>query len=73
MSTVLSVRVGRKLKEEAERLGINLRDVVERALREEIAKVKAEKYKELLEDGLNAMDLSPEEWVKAIKESRRER
>ena len=47
--------------------------MVERALREEIAKVKAEKFKELLEDGLNAMDLSPEEWVKAIKESRRER
>lgn len=73
MSTVLSVRVRRELKEEAERLGIDLRRVVERALEEEIRRVRAERFKGVLERGLKAIDLTPEEWVKAVKESRRER
>jgi len=73
VSTVISVRVRRELKEEAERLGIDLRKVVERALSEEISRVKAEMFKHVLEEGLKALDMDSEEWVEAVKESRRER
>jgi len=70
---VLSVRVRRELKEEAEELGIDIRGVVEKALREEVLKVKRERFKRLLEKALKSMDVSVEEWVEAVKESRRER
>ena len=72
-TVVLSVRVRRELKEEAEELGIDIRGVVERALREEVLKVKRERFKRLLEKALKSMDVSVEEWVEAVKESRRER
>ena len=71
MSTVvLSVRVRRELKEEAERLGIDLREAVERALEEEIRRVKMERMKKLIGEALVSMDLDVEEWVKAVKEMR---
>jgi post-segregation antitoxin (ccd killing protein) len=74
MSTiVLSVRVRKELKEEAERLGVNLREVVERALEDEVRRAKAERMKKLIEEALKSMDLKEEEWVKAVKESRLER
>ncbi len=74
MSTVvLSVRVRRELKREAEELGVDIRKVVEKALEEEIFKIKQRKFKELIDKTLKTMDVSVEEWVKAVKESRRER
>ena len=72
-SVVLSVRVRRELKEEAERLGINIREVVERALEEEIRRVKMERLKTVIGETLKAMDVSVEEWVEAVRESRLER
>jgi post-segregation antitoxin (ccd killing protein) len=72
-SVVLSVRVRRELKEEAERLGINIREVVERALEEEIRRVKMERLKMVIGEALKAMDVGVEEWVEAIRESRLER
>jgi post-segregation antitoxin (ccd killing protein) len=72
-SVVLSVRVRRELKEEAERLGINIREVVERALEEEIRRVKMERLKTVIGEALKAMDVGVEEWVEAIRESRLER
>ncbi len=74
MSTaVLSVRVRKELKEEAEQLGIDLRKVVEKALQEEILRRKRERLRELLEKALSSMDVSEEEWVRAVRESREER
>lgn len=74
MSTeVISVRIKRELKEEVIKLGINVREVVERALEEEVKKIKTEMLKEAIDRGLKAMDLSIDEWVKAVKEIRRER
>jgi len=72
-SVVLSVRVRRELREEAERLGINIREVVERALEEEIRRVKMERLKTVIGEALKAMDVGVEEWVEAIRESRLER
>lgn len=72
-TTVLSVRVRRELKEEAEQLGIDLRKVIEKALQEEILRRKRERLRELLERALSNMDISEEEWVRAVRESREER
>jgi len=72
-TAVLSVRIRRKLKEEAERLGIDIKSVVEKALEEEIKRVKLEGFRKLLEEGLKNMGVSVDEWVKAVKESRLER
>ena len=74
MSTVvLSVRVRRDLKEEAERLGIDIRAVVERALEEEIRRVRLSRFKRLLDEALDAMNVTAEEWVQAVRETRSER
>ena len=74
MSTVvLSVRIGRELKEEVERLGIDVRSVVERALREEVLKKRRERFRKILENALKDMDISVEEWVRAVRESGRGR
>ncbi|MFZ8793102.1 MAG: type II toxin-antitoxin system CcdA family antitoxin, partial [Acidilobaceae archaeon] len=67
-SVVLSVRVRRELKEEAERLGINIREVVERALEEEIRRVKMERLKTVIGEALKGIDVGVEEWVEAIRE-----
>jgi len=74
MSTeVLSVRIRRDLKEEAEKLGIDVKSVVEKALEAEIRRVKKQRFKALLEEGLKSISLTAEEWVKAVKETRLER
>jgi len=74
MSTeVLSVRIRRELKEEAERLGIDVKSVVERALEAEIRRVKKQRFKVLLEEGLKSINLTAGEWIEAVRETRLER
>ena len=74
MSTVvLSIRVRKRLKEEAERLGVDVKRIVERALEEEIRRAKMERFKRLVEEALESMNVSIDEWVRAVKESRMER
>jgi len=74
MSTaVLSVRVRRGLKEEAEKLGIDIRAVVEKALEEEIRRAKLSRFKRLVDEALDAMGITVEEWVQAVRETRAER
>ena len=70
---VLSIRIQRRLKEEAEKLGIDIRAVVERALEEEIRRAKFMRFKKLVEEALNNIDTTVEEWIKAVKEVRIER
>ncbi len=72
-TTVLSVRIDKRLKEEIEELGIDVRAVVERALREEVRRVKLERFKRLVEKALSSMEISINEWIKAVKETRLER
>ena len=69
---MLSVRVRRELKEEAERLGIDIRAVVEKALEEEVRRAKLEKFRRLLDEALEAMNVSAEEWVHTVREVRNE-
>ena len=75
MSTVmLSVRVKRRIKEKAERLGIDIKAVVERALEEEVRRAGRERFRKIVEEYLKAMEkISMEEWIRAVRESRRER
>lgn len=47
MSVVLSVRVRKELKEKAEQLGINIRDVVEKALEEAIKEKEREEITDI--------------------------
>jgi post-segregation antitoxin (ccd killing protein) len=72
-TTVISVRVRKELKEEAIKLGINLKEAVERALEEEIRRAKMERMKKLIDEALRSMDLNEEEWAKSVKETRLER
>ena len=61
-------------KEEAERLGINIREVVERSLIEAIKEEKKRRMAEALREMAEAGgDMTPEDWVEAVKTSRRER
>jgi hypothetical protein len=50
-----------------------LRGLVERALEEEIRRVRMERLKMVIEETLKSMDVSVEEWVEAVRESRLER
>ncbi len=43
---------------------------MERALEEEIKRAKLLRFKEILNEALEAMDISVEEWVQAVKEAR---
>lgn len=75
MSTkVLSIRVRRDLKEEAEKLGIDFREVVEKALKEAIEEEKRRRLEKVVEEILELMkDVKEEEWIKVIKGWRRKR
>jgi len=72
-TAVVSVRVRRELKEQAERLGINLREVVEKALEEEVRRAKRERLRRLIEEALGSMEIGVEDWVQSVRESRLER
>ncbi len=75
MSTkVLSVRISKELKEEAQKLNINLKEVIEKALLEAIEQVKKKKIEEAINALLPEMSkISEDLWVKAVKECRKER
>jgi post-segregation antitoxin (ccd killing protein) len=72
-TAVISARVRKELKEEAIKLGINLKEAVERALEEEIRRAKMERMRKLIDEALKSMDLNEEEWAKSVKETRLER
>jgi len=74
MSAVLSVRIKKELKEEAEKFGINLREVVENALKQEIEKRKRLEFEKAVKVVLEEMKgISEEEFMQVIKEWRRKR
>jgi len=74
MSTaVISVRVKKELKEEAIKLNIDIKKVVEKALEEEIKRIKKKKLRKIINEGLESMNITVDEWIKAVKESRKER
>ncbi len=68
MTTVVSIKIRRELKEEAEKLGIDIDRVVEKALIKEICRVKLEKFREMFEEMLKSMNISIDDYDQDILE-----
>jgi hypothetical protein len=68
---VLSVRVKKGLKDEAEKLGIDLKVAVEELLEDLVAEKKA-KAQKIAKELRDLMDFSPEEWVADVRATRQE-
>lgn len=68
---VLSIRVKKNLKDEAEKLGIDVKGAVEELLEDLVAEKKAKAQKRAKE--LKAlMDVTPEEWAADVRATRQE-
>jgi len=73
LSAVISIRIPKKLKEESEKLGINIKETVQKAIIQAVEEEKAKRITEsLVELAENMENLSEEDWVKAVRESRDE-
>jgi len=62
----------RKRGTEAERLGVDFRKVVEKALEEEVRHAKMARFRELVENALKNNELGEEDWVRSVREVREE-
>jgi len=70
----VSTKVRRELKEEAEKLGINVSMVLRRALEEEVRKTRQRKLLEKLEAFRDVLDrIEVEELVRLVREDRERR
>jgi hypothetical protein len=71
VTEVLSVRVKKNLKDEAEKLGVDLRVAVEKLLEELVSEKKA-KAQNVAKELSGLMDVKAEEWVNDVKATRHE-
>ena len=71
VTEVLSVRVRKNLKDEAEKLGVDLRVAVEQLLEELVAEKQA-KARLVAKELRSLMDVKPEEWVADVRATRHE-
>ena len=71
VTEVLSVRVKKNLKDEAEKLGIDLRMAVEQLLEDLVSEKKA-KAQNIAKELSSLMDVKAEEWVNDVKATRHE-
>jgi len=71
VTEVLSVRVKKSLKDEAEKLGVDLRIAVEQLLEELVAE-KKDKAQRVAKELSSLMDVKAEEWVNDVKATRHE-
>jgi len=67
----LSIRVKKSLKDEAEKMGIDLKAAVEGLLEELVAEKKA-KAQQRAKELQKLMHVSAEEWIQDVKETRHE-
>jgi post-segregation antitoxin (ccd killing protein) len=73
-TTVISVRIRKELKRKARELGIDVREVVEKALEEAIRRREEEELARALEELKSLFSrISEKEWVDAVRKSRNER
>ena len=69
-----STKIKKELKEEAEKLGINISEVLRKALEEEVRRRKLEKLKKRLEELSDILDkIDIDRIVKSIREDREAR
>ncbi len=71
MTEVLSVRVKKSLKLEAEKLGIDLRLAVEKTLEELVAEKKTNAQR-IAKELKELMNVKPQEWVDDVTATRQE-
>jgi hypothetical protein len=71
MTEVLSVRVKKSLKYEAEKLGVDLKVAVEQLLEDLVAEKKA-KAQKVAKELSSLMDVKANEWVNDVKATRHE-
>ena len=71
MTEVLSVRVKKSLKDEAEKLGVDLKVAVEQLLEDLVAEKKA-KAQRVAKELSSLMDVKADEWVNDVKATRHE-
>jgi len=71
-TAVLSIRVKKSLKDEAEKMGVDLKAAVEGLLEELVAEKKAKAVKRAEDLRRSMGDVTVEEWVKDVKETRHE-
>ena len=71
LTEVLSVRVKKSLKDEAEKLGIDLKEAVEHFLKDLVAEKKAKAHK-VAKELSSLMDVKANEWVNDVKATRHE-
>ena len=71
VTEVLSVRVKKSLKDEAEKLGVDLKVAVEQTLEELVAE-KKKKAQKVAKELSSLMDVKAEEWVNDVKATRHE-
>lgn len=70
----VSAKVRRELKEEAERLGVNISDVLRKALEEEVKKRRLEELRKKLNEISSVLDkIDIERIVSSIREDRENR
>jgi len=73
-TTVISIRIRKELKRKARELGIDVREVVEKALEEAIRRREEEELIKTLEELRSLFSrISEKEWVDAVRKSRNER
>ncbi len=71
VTEVLSVRVKKSLKLEAEKLGIDLKLAVEKTLEELVAEKKTHAQR-VAKELRNLMDVKPQDWIEDVKATRHE-
>lgn len=71
MTEVLSVRVKKSLKLEAEKLGVDLKLAVEKTLEELVAEKKTNAQR-VAKELRNLMNVKPEDWVDDVRATRQE-
>jgi hypothetical protein len=65
--------VKKSLREETEKLNENIREKNMKSLEENIKKVEIKRMKKIIDEALENINVSVEEWVEDVKESRSER
>jgi|YelNatPaOPRAMG01_1025707.scaffolds.fasta_scaffold40200_1 predicted dinucleotide-utilizing enzyme len=75
MSTeVLSIRISKELKKETEKLRLDVKSIVEKALIEAVEQARKKRLEEAINTLLQEIGEIPEDdWVRVVKECRRER
>jgi plasmid maintenance system antidote protein VapI len=71
VTEVLSVRVKKSLKHQAEKLGIDLKLAVEKTLEELVAE-KEKNAQRIAKELKDLMDVKPEEWINDVRTTRQE-